>query len=308
MSSRRSGRAKAPVKYTSDSDDSDFGNKKPRKYKTAATPKKRTKIEVEPDDAPAPKKRTKKDADQLASDAAAAQEKASKAAHKQAWDAWLKDNALPEDDRLLDEEPDKEISITQTDAGKKYGLKKEELSVVKHFEKRNPNPLYKNDIKLFVESEVKELGWRKLGMLVGEEGEDAVKKGREMWEEEHKNDPEPKPEPTKKEKPKSNKQLWTAWVDSNTHPSPLPNLEAEPENAINQTECKAKYGLVPQDMVVLEYFPKPNPKYGNTTKLFDEEAVKKLCWRKTAILAGEDAGGDEEGLLEKGEKLFGEKD
>ena len=109
----------------------------------------------------------------------------------------------------------------------------------------------------------------------------------------------------KKDKPKTNKQLWTAWVDSNTHPTPLPNLETEPENAINQTECKAKYGLVPQDMVVLEYLPKPNPKYGNTTKLFDEEAVKKLCWRKTAILAGE-SGGDEEALLEKGEELFAE--
>jgi len=183
MSSRRSGRSKAPVKYTSDSDDSDFGNKKPRKSKTAATPKKRSKTEQEPDAAAPPKKRTKKDADQLASSTAAAQEKASKAAHKAAWDAWLKDNALPEDDRLLAEEPEKEISITQTDAGKKYGLKKEELSVVKHFEKRNPNPLYKNDIKLFVESEVQVLGWRKLGMLVGEEG-DAVGKGRQMWEEE----------------------------------------------------------------------------------------------------------------------------
>jgi hypothetical protein len=58
-------------------------------------------------------------------------------------------------------------------------------------------------------------------------------------------------------------------------------------------------------LVVLKYFPKPNPKYGNTTKLFDEEQVKDLCWRKTAILAGvEQIGGNEVALLEKGKTLF----
>jgi hypothetical protein len=193
MSSRRSGRAKAPVKYTSDSDDSDFGNKKPRKSKStaaaAAVPKKRTKTDQDPADAKdstAPKKRTKKDPEQLASEASAAQSKASKAAHKASWETWLKDNTLPEDERLLDDEPSKEISITQTDALKKYGLKKEELSALKHFEKRNPNPMYKNDIKLFVEEEVKVVGWRKIAMLAGAEGEDeeVVEKGREVWEEE----------------------------------------------------------------------------------------------------------------------------
>lgn len=186
MSSRRSGRAKAPVKYTSDSDDSDFGNKKPRKSKTAATPKKRTKTEQDPavEAASSPKKRTKKDPEQLAADAAFAQDKATKASHKGAWESWLKEHELAEDERLLDEEPGKEISITQTDAGKKYGVKKEELAALKHFEKRNPNPLYKNDIKLFSEEEVKVLGWRKAGMLAGAQGEEAVEKGEEIWKEE----------------------------------------------------------------------------------------------------------------------------
>jgi hypothetical protein len=184
MSSRRSGRAKAPVKYTSDSDDSDFGNKKPRKSKTTTISKKRSAKDETPAADAAPKKRTKKDPEQLAADAAAAQTKADKASHKQAWESWLKEHEIAEDERLLDEEPEKEISITQTDAGKKYGVKKEELGVLKHFEKRNPNPLYKNDIKLFLESEVKELGWRKAGMLAGEEGEEAMEKGEEIWREE----------------------------------------------------------------------------------------------------------------------------
>jgi hypothetical protein len=57
-------------------------------------------------------------------------------------------------------------------------------------------------------------------------------------------------------------------------------------------------------LVVLNFFPKPNPKYGNTTKLFNEDEVKELAYRKTAVLAGVE-GKDEE-VLEKGKKLFEE--
>jgi len=181
MSARRSGRAKAPVKYTSDSDEgSDFGEKK---SKTKAAPKKRTKTEQEAT-TDAPKKRTKKDPAALAAehkDKAAAQEsKADKAAHKRAWDAWLESHDAA--GALLDEEPAKDVSITQTDAGKKYGVKKEDLDALKHFEKRNP--VYNNTIKLYLEEEVKELGFRKLGVLEGVEGEEAVKRGEEIWMEE----------------------------------------------------------------------------------------------------------------------------
>jgi hypothetical protein len=125
----------------------------------------------------------------------------------------------------------------------------------------------------------------------------------------HKNDdPEEKKEDKKTEKPKTSKQKWTAWLEANTHPTPLPNLEKEPSDSINQTDCKSRYNLAPADMVVLKYFPKPNPKYGNTTKLFDEDEVKELCWRKTAILAGvEQIGKDEAELLEKGKTLFDEE-
>jgi len=181
MSARRSGRAKAPVKYTSDSDaGSDFGEKK---SKTKATPKKRTKTEQEPT-TDAPKKRTKKDPAALATehkDKAAAQEsKVDKAAHKKDWEAWLESHDAA--GALLDEEPAKDVSITQTDAGKKYGVKKEDLGALKHFEKRNP--VYNNTVKLYLEEEVKELGFRKLGVLDGSEGDGAVKRGEEIWREE----------------------------------------------------------------------------------------------------------------------------
>jgi hypothetical protein len=195
MSTRRSGRAKAPVKYTSDSENSDFGNKKkPRKTAAKVVPKKRTKTETQDDDdassadavvdrASSPKKRTKKSP----APAAPAHEPILKApskasiekAHKAAWEKWLASQDAATD--LLTEEPARESSITQTDALKKYGLKKEELGSLAHFEKRNP--LYNNTMKVFVEEEVKVLGWRKAGILSGAEGDDdaVIKKGEAIW-------------------------------------------------------------------------------------------------------------------------------
>jgi hypothetical protein len=187
MSARRSGRAKAPVKYTSASEGSDFEDKKPRKS-VKATPKKRSKADQEPADTAAatPKKRTKKDAETLAAehrDKAAAQDsKAAKAAHKKSWDDWVEQNVLPEGEALLGEEPSKAESITQTDAGKKYGLKKEELGSLKHFEKRNP--VHNNTMKLYLEEEVRALGFRKAGMLDGAEESAVLQRGEELWKEE----------------------------------------------------------------------------------------------------------------------------
>jgi hypothetical protein len=173
MSSRRSGRAKAPVKYTSDSDDSDFGNKKPRPTADSAAP---------------PKKRAKKDPETLAAEESAkhsaAEQKASEKQSKKAWETWLEAHDVAGE--LLDEEPEREKSITQTDSLKKYGLKKDELASLKHFEKRNP--LYNNTIKLFIEEEVKTLGFRKAGLLAGaaegEDDQDVIKRGEAIWTEE----------------------------------------------------------------------------------------------------------------------------
>jgi hypothetical protein len=181
MSTRRSGRAKAPVKYTSDSEGSDFGNKKPKKSTTKATPKKRSKAEQEPAAEPAatPKKRAKRDPEAAVSDhTTAAQDKAAKKQHKSAWEDWLKAHDV--DGELLDEEPSRDKSITQTDSLKKYGLKKEELGSLKHFEKRNP--IHNNTMKLYLEEEVRVLGFRKAGMLDGAEDEaEVLKRGEGIW-------------------------------------------------------------------------------------------------------------------------------
>ncbi|KAF2823482.1 hypothetical protein CC86DRAFT_372431 [Ophiobolus disseminans] len=310
MSSRRSGRAKAPVKYTSDSEGSDFGEKKGKRGATKATPKKRTKAEQEPA-AEAPKKRTKKDPETLAAEhkekAEIQEAKAEKASHKKAWDAWLEMSDAS--GALLDEEPSKDVSITQTDANKKYGVKKEDLIALKHFEKRNP--VYNNTIKLYLEEDVRKLGFRKYGILAGvNDDEDAVKMGEEMWAEEHKDDPEEEEKPetpakaekkTKAPKAKTPKQKWTAYIDS--HAFSGDNLSEEPEKGINQSDSKTKYGLQPKELAVLAYFPKPNPKYNNTTKLFKEDQVQELAWRKAAWVGGVDEE-DEEKLLAKGQELY----
>lgn len=94
-------------------------------------------------------------------------------------------------------------------------------------------------------------------------------------------------------------------MEAHTVSSP-DSLKEEPEEAINQTDCKTKYSLVPGDLAVLPYFPKPNPKYGNTTKLFKESEVKTLAYRKAAVLGGV-ADGDEAAMLEKGKKLLEDK-
>ncbi|KAH7406106.1 hypothetical protein DE146DRAFT_433895 [Phaeosphaeria sp. MPI-PUGE-AT-0046c] len=311
MSTRRSGRAKAPVKYTSDSEGSDYGTSKARKSSTKGTPKKRPNGTQQDAATSSPAKRSKKDPSVVAAEhrakAAAADEKASKAAHKTEWDEWV--TAHDQSGALLDDEPAREESITQTDSLKKYGLKKEELGVLKHFEKRNPNPLFKNTIKLFFEEEVKVLGFRKAGMMAGVEGTEAeiLNKGEEIWREEHKDDPpeEEKEEKKKEPKEKTPKQKWTAYVEAHTVSSP-DSLKEEPDEAINQTDCKTKYSLVPGDLAVLPYFPKPNPKYGNTTKLFKESEVKTLAYRKAAMQGGVEDG-DEAAMLKKGKDLFEDK-
>lgn len=184
MSARRSGRSKAPVKYTSDSSGSDFSDTQATNKPKKSSPKKRAA--TSPQNSSTPKKRTKKDLATLAAEhkekAAQQEAKAESAAHKKSWEAWVEKHDAG--GVLLNDEPGKDVSITQTDAGKKYGVKKEDLVVLKHFEKKNP--LYGNTMKVYVESEVRELGFRKAGVLAGEEaeGEGAVGKGEKIWEEE----------------------------------------------------------------------------------------------------------------------------
>ncbi|KAI4653538.1 hypothetical protein J4E93_001304 [Alternaria ventricosa] len=367
MSTRKSSRATKAVKYTSASEGSDFEDKKRKPRKTStATPKKpgptkRTKAapnattvsgkkapmnpkrtaESDNDDddvsttetAPKPK-RQKKDPETLAQEAREKQAKADKALYKQNWQDWLASHTV--EGEMLEEEPDKEEAITQTDALKQYGLKKEELMSLPRYEKKNP--LYGGTMKLFLEENVKELGFRKLAILEGVEGggEEVVRRGMEIWEAEHKYDPESeneekpmkpvkndksaptkekkdtsaKPEKTKKEAPtkeKTLKQKWSAYISAHTIATD-DNLTEEPSDVINQTECKNKYSLTPQDLACLPFFPKKNPVYGKIMKLFEESEVKKLAYVKTAVLAGvEDDGEDDEALVKEGQKIFEEQ-
>jgi hypothetical protein len=113
--------------------------------------------------------------------------------------------------------------------------------------------------------------------------------------------------------PKNQSQSQRTPSSKNPPPSPgLPNKHGQHTSkhteSINQSDCKTKYSLLPGDLAVLPYFPKPNQKYGNTTKLFSESEVKTLAYRKAAVLGGVDVEeGDEVAFLERGRELFEEK-
>ncbi|KAI4670323.1 uncharacterized protein J4E79_000604 [Alternaria viburni] len=348
MSTRKSSRATKAVKYTSASEGSDFEDKKrkPRKT-TTGTPKRPTKrtkavpnaTTVSGKKAPMNAKRpAESDDDESSHEAAAILPPKPKRQKKDP--ETLAQEAREK--KMLEEEPDKEESITQTDALKKYGLKKEELTSLLRYEKKNP--LYGGTMKLFLEENVRELGFRKMGMLEGVEGgdEEILRRGEEIWQAEHKDDPKSeddskptkvkkadkstptkekkdtsaKPEKSKKEAPtkptkptkeKTPKQKWSAYISAHTLAADS-NLTEEPSDVINQTECKNKYSLTPQDLACLSFFPKKNPVYGKIMKLFQESEVKKLAYVKTAVLAGvEDDGKDEGALMKEGRKIFEEQ-
>ena len=122
-----------------------------------------------------------------------------------------------------------------------------------------------------------------------------------------------KPEKSKKDAPvkptkeRTPKQKWSAYISAHTLAADS-NLTEEPSDVINQTECKNKYSLTPQDLACLSFFPKKNPVYGKIMKLFEESEVKKLAYVKTAVLAGvEDDGKDEGALVKEGRKIFEEQ-
>lgn len=191
MTARRSARSstKAPVKYTSDSEASDFGDKKPKKStkKAApATPKKGTKRPQSPDgETNKSSKRSKKSPETLAAELAdksrKQEEKAVKQKAKQRWEDWLKKNDVS--GKLLDSEPEREDCLTQTDAQKQYSLKPHELITLEHFEKPNQ---YGGQTKLFPIVDVKKVAFRKYGLLAGlTDEQQGLAKGEELWKEEY---------------------------------------------------------------------------------------------------------------------------
>ena len=140
-----------------------------------------------------------------------------------------------------------------------------------------------------------------------------VKKTDKSTPTKEKKDAPAKPEKSKKEAPakptkeKTPKQKWSAYISAHTLTADS-NLTEEPSDVINQTECKNKYSLTPQDLACLSFFPKKNPVYGKIMKLFQESEVKKLAYMKTAVLAGvEDDDKDEGALVKEGRKIFEEQ-
>lgn len=190
MSARRSIRTKAAVKYTSDSEGSEFGAPKARKAtpkkSASTTPRKTPKRPVSQDISAATPtyKRAKKDPETIAAElrekAAEQDAKAMKQKSKANWEEWMMKNDV--NGKMLHTEPDKDEAITQTDCLKKYGLKKEELGSLLHFEKKNP--LYGGTMKLFIELHVQKLAFRRFGMLAGfTDDKDILAHGEKQWEE-----------------------------------------------------------------------------------------------------------------------------
>jgi hypothetical protein len=188
MTGRRSARAaaKAPVKYTSSSENSDFGDKKRKRStkKVAATPKKGTKRSQSPDgEAEKTPKRRKKSPETLAAEhkekSRVQEEKAVKQQAKERWEDWLLKNDVS--GKLLGTEPERDATVTQTDAHKQYDLKANELVTLEHFEKPNQ---YGGQTKLFLAADVQKVALRKYGLLAGyTEESEIMDKGEELWNE-----------------------------------------------------------------------------------------------------------------------------
>lgn len=188
MTGRRSARAaaKAPVKYTSDSENSESGNKKRKRSnkKTAAAPKKDTKrSQSSKGEAEKTPKRRKKSPETLAAEhkekSRIQEEKAAKQQAKQRWQEWLSENDVS--GKLFDTEPERDGTVTQTDAHKQYDLKTNELVTLEHFEKPNQ---YGGQTKLFLAADVKKVTIRKYGLLAGFTEEPEIQeKGEVLWNE-----------------------------------------------------------------------------------------------------------------------------
>lgn len=90
------------------------------------------------------------------------------------------------------------------------------------------------------------------------------------------------------------------------HSASPQNTFTEPESAINQTDSRTQYKLMPEDLTSLQYFPKPNPVYGwgNTAKLFNKADVQRLAYRKAAVVAVVEEDDDVEAFLDKGKRIL----
>ncbi|KAK7179302.1 hypothetical protein DPSP01_005722 [Paraphaeosphaeria sporulosa] len=112
-------------------------------------------------------------------------------------------------------------------------------------------------------------------------------------------------EKTKKQEEKEQKEhRKKQWEDyCTTHNFTGATLAEEPGESITQSDAGQYYTLKPNELACLPHHPRKNPLYKNTTKLFDEDEVRSLAYRKYAIFGGVSQS-PESTMLAEGKKLW----
>ncbi|KAF2438798.1 hypothetical protein P171DRAFT_156680 [Karstenula rhodostoma CBS 690.94] len=108
----------------------------------------------------------------------------------------------------------------------------------------------------------------------------------------------------KAQEEKAQKKRWAQqWKDyCTTHNVNGAILGETPLESITQTDACQLYSLKPNEMACLPHHPRINFKYKNPTKLFDEDEVRSLAFRRYAMLAGVE--GPESVMFAQGKKLW----
>ncbi|KAF1949892.1 hypothetical protein CC80DRAFT_249741 [Byssothecium circinans] len=106
---------------------------------------------------------------------------------------------------------------------------------------------------------------------------------------------------------KAEKKQWKQnWNDYwQAHDVAGETFDAEPEDSITQTDAGTIYRLTPKELGCLRHFPDYIQLYKKTRKLFDQEEVKPLAFRKYAMCAG--VSDRDEILLSRGQELWEEE-
>jgi flagellar biosynthesis GTPase FlhF len=131
-------------------------------------------------------------------------------------------------------------------------------------------------------------------------------KDKERAEKKKVEDEAKKKKQDEKDQKKRWKQEWESYCAAHdVNGATLDWPEGTEPESITQTDAGKLYCLKPNEMGCLRHHPKVNFKYGNTTKLFDEDEVRALAFRKYAMLAG--VTGSEKVMVTKGEALWEEE-
>lgn len=116
------------------------------------------------------------------------------------------------------------------------------------------------------------------------------------------------------DKAKANKKYWKEKWEEYVKEHDLGGAtvrwspDDEPGSVITQSDAGVLYTLKPNELTCLRHCPEPNPHNTRTVmKLFDHADVRKLGFRKRAMLVGVPAGETEQETLARGEELWREE-